>query len=130
MTRVFVEERDKFLAHNLHTAAETPLPYVPPRQGAFSASGADGDSGAVNNEKRVVVGVVGIGHAKGIEQHWGQVSLADAQAVCAVPPPSLVGKAISHVAKFTFYSALLFGAYKIVSRKAPDLVSIVTRKLT
>merc|ERR1740131_270926 len=68
LSRVFVEERDLFLAHSLQMAAET------------------GDC---------VVGVVGIGHVPGIVANWGKVTREQVGEVVKLEPPSVAGRLIT-----------------------------------
>ena len=53
MSKVFVEERDTFLAYSLKQASEIPI-----------------HDTTRNREPRVVVGVVGLGHMAGIVQKF------------------------------------------------------------
>ena len=77
MTRVFLDERDVYLAHNLFAAAESapvmmhgggrhryPPPPPPPTQKQQEKGDEKEEEEAV---RRVVVGVVGMGHVKGIQ---------------------------------------------------------------
>ena len=61
LSRVFVEERDTYLAYSLWLAS-SPVPNM------ASPSGV---------RPSVVVGVVGIGHVPGIVKKWGQVKDED-----------------------------------------------------
>ena len=61
LSKVFVNERDTYLAYSLWLAA-SPVPDMSSPNG-FRPS--------------VVVGVVGIGHVPGIVKQWGQVSDKD-----------------------------------------------------
>lgn len=66
LSRVFVDERDKYLAYSLQLAA-SPIP----------------DIHAPNHlVPQVVVGVVGIGHVPGIVRNWGKVKDADIPPLC------------------------------------------------
>ena len=127
MTKVFVEERDVYLSYTLHAAAEAVpvsipgslrqhfcLPSSPRREARDAAEGVQQASSSAA-DKRVVVGVVGMGHVRGIQDHWGRVGPEDARRVVVLPRPSRAGKAFWYAAKLSFYSAVLFGAYKLVA---------------
>ena len=61
LSRVFVNERDTYLAYSLWLASN-PIPDMSSPNGIRPA---------------IVVGVVGIGHVPGIVKQWGQVSDED-----------------------------------------------------
>ena len=62
LSRVFVAERDLFLAHSLQLAASS------------GAGRAGGEGAGAGGAAPAVVGVVGIGHVPGIVEHWGTVT--------------------------------------------------------
>ncbi|CAB3362657.1 Hypothetical predicted protein [Cloeon dipterum] len=76
LSKVFVHERDLFLAHSLALAAQ-PNGNIPSR----------------------VVGVVGIGHVQGIKDNWGKVDEATIQSIMALPQPSRTSKVIKFTVK-------------------------------
>ncbi len=126
MTRVFVEERDIYLSYTLHAAAEAaPVTIpgshrhsyaIPDRQRVVPGAGGDTDGGGQHQTaRRVVVGVVGIGHVKGIKEQWGKVRPEDARRVIVVPKPSRMSVALRYAVRASFYSALLFGAYRLAA---------------
>lgn len=90
LSRVFVAERDLFLAHSLQLAAEGP--------------GAGGGN---------VVAVVGIGHVPGMVEHWGKVTTEQVKEVVKLEPPSLLGRVIRLTVKTAFWGGCLYGAYRI-----------------
>jgi len=90
LSRVFVAERDLFLAHSLQLAAEGP--------------GAGGGN---------VVAVVGIGHVPGMVEHWGKVTTEQVKEVVKLEPPSLLGRVIWLTVKTAFWGGCLYGAYRI-----------------
>ncbi len=63
LSRVFIQERDQFLAYSLRKCAQ-PIPIETSESGFVPAT---------------VVGVVGIGHVKGIVQQWNQPTINDIQ---------------------------------------------------
>ena len=63
LSRVFVGERDLFLAHSLQLAASS----------WAGRAGGEGE-GRGGGAGPAVVGVVGIGHVPGIVEHWGTVT--------------------------------------------------------
>jgi pheromone shutdown-related protein TraB len=90
LSRVFVAERDLFLAHSLQLAAEGP--------------GAGGGN---------VVAVVGIGHVPGMVEHWGKVTTEQVKEVVKLEPPSLLGRVIRLTVKTAIWGGCLYGAYRI-----------------
>jgi len=91
LSRVFVAERDLFLAHSLQLAAEGP-----------------GGAGGGN-----VVAVVGIGHVPGMVENWGKVTTEQVKEVVKLDPPSLLGRIIRLTVRTAFYGGCLYGAYRI-----------------
>jgi len=63
LSRVFIQERDQFLAYSLRKCAQQ-IPIETNENGFVPAT---------------VVGVVGIGHVKGIVQQWNQPTINDVQ---------------------------------------------------
>jgi len=88
LSRVFVAERDLFLAHSLQLTAES--------------------TGGGN-----VVAVVGIGHVPGMVEHWGKVTTEQVKEVVKLEPPSLLGRVIRLTVKTAFWGGCLYGAYRI-----------------
>ncbi len=110
MTKVFVDERDLYLSYTLHAAAESdPLTPLSP------------------SEQRVLVGVVGIGHVKGIKEHWCKVSAAEARRVTIIPKPSRMEKAVRYTARLSFYALLAVGTYKLFGGPLKKIVTSLTQ---
>lgn len=93
MSRVFVEERDTFLAYSLLQAADAPF------QNGCS-------------EPPVVVGVVGIGHMSGIQQKFNTVKAVDVAQVIQIPPQSQTSKYFKMTFRASFWALAAFGLYK------------------
>ena len=74
LSRVFVQERDLFLAHSLRIAVDSPVKFVPEQSTPHHM---------VTNEAPVVVGVVGIGHVSGIIANWDTVTTVCWNATCS-----------------------------------------------
>lgn len=91
LSRVFVEERDLFLAHSLQTAAQI-------------------------ENTQTVVGVVGIGHVPGIVNNWDKVTREQVEQVVRIEPPSVVSRVIKFSVKSVFWGGCLYGAFKLVSK--------------
>ncbi|XP_059483307.1 traB domain-containing protein-like isoform X3 [Neocloeon triangulifer] len=91
LSKVFVHERDLFLAHSLALAAQ-PIGAVPAR----------------------VVGVVGIGHVQGIIANWGKVDEHTIQEIMSLPPPSTTSKVIRFTLKASAFGLVVWGAYKLL----------------
>ncbi|KAL6431012.1 hypothetical protein ACFW04_007043 [Cataglyphis niger] len=97
LEKVFVKERDIYLTNSLqlscmphHTANHT----VEPAR---------------------VVGIVGLGHTRGIIENWGKVKPADIPPIMRVPPPSLSSKIIKLTVKVSVLGAVIYIGYKIVA---------------
>merc|ERR1719402_1947412 len=88
LSRVFVTERDLFLAHSLQMAAD-----------AFPVPGA----------RPVIVGVVGIGHVPGIVKNWGAVTKEDVREVVRIEPPSRAQVVVRAAVKTLFWGGCLLG---------------------
>jgi len=103
LSKVFVAERDLFLAHSLQMAADA----IP-----VHALGPDGQKqeGFV---PPTIVGVVGIGHMPGIIEHWGKVTREQVKEVVRVDPPSVVSRVVRFTFKTAFWGGCLYGAYRL-----------------
>ena len=97
MSEVFVDERDTFLAYSLRQAADAPI---------------NGSS-----EPPVVVGVVGIGHVKGIVQKFESVQPPDVAKVIHLPVPSQTSRYVKSAIKAVFWSLAAYGVYRTVSKR-------------
>jgi len=93
LSRVFVSERDLFLAHSLQMASDS----IPPM--------------AVS--PRVVVGVVGIGHVPGIVENWGKVTKDQIREIVTVNPPSRAERALKIAFKTVLLGSFVYGAYRL-----------------
>jgi pheromone shutdown protein TraB len=82
LSRVFVQERDLFLAHSLQMAAESAGP------GAAAPA---------------VVAVVGIGHVPGMVENWGRVTREQVKEVVRLEPPSLLSRTVRLAARTAFW---------------------------
>ncbi|XP_052779945.1 traB domain-containing protein-like [Mya arenaria] len=103
LSRVFVQERDTFLAHALKHAAQ-PLP------------NPDDPTGHIPS---VVVGVVGMGHVPGIKINW-ETPQFDMREICKMPEKSLGSKVVRTCIKIGVLGCGLsliglstFGCYKL-----------------
>lgn len=97
MARVFVDERDTFLAFSLKQAADFPI--------------ADGKN---QSDPTVVVGVVGIGHLNGIVEKFDTVQGSDVAKLIHVPRPSRSEKYVRLAFRATFWSITAYGIYRLV----------------
>lgn len=88
-----VVERDIFLAHSLRMAADTQP-----------------------DHEAVVVGVVGIGHVKGIKEHFENVSIQDIAEVVRVPVPSRMRVLAGSAVKYGVMSGMAYGAFCLARR--------------
>ncbi len=101
MSRVFVDERDTFLAYSLIQAADGP----------------HFQDGVHNNEPKVVVGVVGIGHVAGIVKKWDKVEPTDVTKTLQIPQPSVMSRCIKTSLRLAFWGVAAYGAYRYVLRR-------------
>ncbi|XP_057318794.1 traB domain-containing protein isoform X2 [Microplitis mediator] len=92
---VFVNERDKFLAHSLQLS-------VRPFQ----------SSQGIKSTR--AVGVVGIGHLPGIIKHWGKVHSSDILPLMQIPPQSLSSKLLRVTIKASLVGAVIYVGYKFI----------------
>ncbi|XP_054710031.1 traB domain-containing protein-like isoform X2 [Uloborus diversus] len=100
LSRVFVKERDIYLAYSLQMSA-TPVP-SPHSPDVCVPS--------------YVVGVVGIGHVPGIIEHWGKVTEKDVAAILRIPEPSLYSRVLKKTVRYSLYGLGVYGIYKLFPR--------------
>ncbi|KAL1435699.1 hypothetical protein MTO96_010485 [Rhipicephalus appendiculatus] len=96
LSKVFVKERDIFLAYSLRLAA-SPMPCM---------------SNVSGEQPIVVVGVVGIGHVPGIVENWDKVSDVDIPPIMRIPEPSLPSKVLKLSIKASLLSLVVWGCWK------------------
>lgn len=114
LSRVFVKERDIYLAHSLHLAS-TCIPCIHTKAGCLPA---------------VVVGVVGIGHVSGIVEHWEKTTAEDIPPLLIIPETSLSTKVFKWTMKASMMSGVVYCCYKVLARPAVmNIASKVTRTL-
>lgn len=96
VTKVLVDERDKVLAFSLKSAAKpTPIfPSAPPM---------------------VVVGVVGMGHVKGIQSYWN-TEITGINEIVSIPKQSRTARVLSLTVKLTVVGALSAAVYFTIRR--------------
>ncbi|XP_005109412.1 traB domain-containing protein [Aplysia californica] len=92
--QVFVSERDVYLAHSLRKATQ-PVPCPEAPGGEVPA---------------VVVGVVGIGHVKGITENWHKE--LDVEEICRLPPASMASSVARWGFRLTAIGLLTYGCYR------------------
>lgn len=96
LSKVFVKERDIFLAYSLRLAA-SPMPCM---------------NSPCGEQPIVVVGVVGIGHVPGIVENWDKVSDADIPPIMRIPEPSLPSKVLKFGIRASLISLVAWGCWK------------------
>jgi pheromone shutdown protein TraB len=101
ISRVFVSERDTYLAHSLWLAAT---------------------STSHKNQGGPIVGVVGMGHVSGIVQNWGNTTEEQIANLMIIPEPSVTSIIVRATVKYSFYALLGYGVYKL-SRRLFDFPS-------
>lgn len=93
---VFVTERDLYLCHSLTLA------------GLPNERDDNGIPIPVS-----VVGVVGIGHQKGIVNNWGKVDESQLFSILRIPPASLSNRIFKFTIKYGALTLIGFGIYKL-----------------
>lgn len=114
LSKVFVKERDIYLAYSL-SVASAPFPVTPDGNGKVPS---------------VVVGVVGIGHVPGIVSNWGKVNEKDIPAILSVPEASLASKIIRRTVRVTLYGVAAYGCYRLLPSSITSAVSSNLSKVT
>ncbi|ESO02300.1 hypothetical protein HELRODRAFT_66410, partial [Helobdella robusta] len=97
LSRVFVQERDIYLAHSLKMASLLSMQDFNKHQNNHSAP--------------TVVGVVGIGHCPGIINVWGTDH--NVASLLIIPPPTMVGRFLKLFIRVTFFGCLGYSFYRI-----------------
>ncbi|XP_071961496.1 traB domain-containing protein-like [Antedon mediterranea] len=96
LSRVFVTERDMFLANSLRMCAQ---PFYSEHKNAYVAP--------------VVVGVVGIGHTPGIVENWNNPpNTSQIQEIMKVPGRTLVGTIFRLSIRASVLGTVMFGCYR------------------
>lgn len=91
---VFVRERDTYLCHSLQVAAS---------QGCS------------------VVGIVGIGHTKGIVDNWGKVDSAQIAKILYVPNASMKMRCLKFSFKYGSIFLLGYGVFRLIRLSTRNL---------
>lgn len=102
LSEVFVKERDTFLAHSLHHAAQ-PLPH-PIIPGAHLPS--------------VVVGVVGMGHVPGIKENWEELQY-DIRDIMRVPAEGYFSRIFRFGIRLSLLGILTFACWRVYRWATP-----------
>eukprot|EP00096_Caligus_rogercresseyi_P013256 TRINITY_DN5932_c0_g1_i1.p1 TRINITY_DN5932_c0_g1~~TRINITY_DN5932_c0_g1_i1.p1 ORF type:complete len:569 (+),score=186.81 TRINITY_DN5932_c0_g1_i1:64-1770(+) len=111
LTKVFIDERDLFLAHSLQIAGSHSLLQ---HRRLNTLSPHSEPPLFTGDDPAVVVGVVGLGHVDGILKVWDQVSPEDVARVMKIPIPSASEIVTRKIFKFGFYSLMAYGAYRLL----------------
>ncbi|XP_053596735.1 traB domain-containing protein-like, partial [Microplitis demolitor] len=104
---VFVNERDKYLAHSLQLSVR---PFQT-SQGMKSTR---------------AVGVVGIGHLPGIIKYWGKVQSSDILPLMQIPTQSLSSKLLRVTVQVSLVGAVIYVGYKFIP--IPSVLSFQSLK--
>lgn len=95
LSRVFVEERDIYLAHSLKNLSK-PVPLnEDPEKMLYP----------------IVVGVVGIGHIPGIVNNWDKD--CDIKEIMKCPPPSVIGRLFRWTFRASLIGIVFWGCYRL-----------------
>ena len=117
LSRVFVQERDLYLAHSLKLAANRPFGHHSP---SVEYSVADSIL-----EEPVVVGVVGIGHVPGIVENWETVKPEDVARVVVIPPMSATERLTRIGIRLSFAMIALYAGYRVFRNPISKTISIM-----
>ncbi|XP_066917830.1 traB domain-containing protein-like [Clytia hemisphaerica] len=128
LSRVFVDERDQYMAEMLSRyviSVRNDLPeFIPIRRSDSMMQSFNDMNDLENNEntvveqinrmdyKPVIVAVVGIGHMNGIANSIGKQF--DLQRLLEVPPPTLASRTFTFTLKASLVAVLSWGVYSIV----------------
>ena len=128
LSRVFVEERDQYMATMLTRYVENVRSDVPEYIHLlnpdiyYAATGGELDNEVEDDEdvelmhksgyKPIVVAVVGIGHMSGIADNIGKNF--DLRQLCDIPPPSMTSRTVKVLFKASLVAAFSWGVYSIV----------------
>ncbi|XP_071492091.1 traB domain-containing protein-like [Diadema antillarum] len=97
LSQVFVFERDMYLSQSLKACSQT----QPPSNDGFVYPAP------------VVVGVVGMGHVKGIVDSWETSVTAEAlKEIITIPGPSIAGRLLKWGFRASLFSLLAWGCYR------------------
>ncbi|XP_026463871.1 traB domain-containing protein-like, partial [Ctenocephalides felis] len=106
--RVFIHERDKFLAYSLQVATRH-YPSV--------------------ERPLLVVGVVGLGHISGIVKHFGKVTAEEIRELLRVPEPSKSSIIIQKGFKYTAVVACVYFSFKMLPMSVKTGIFEMTQKI-
>jgi len=122
LSRVFVQERDLYLAHSLKLAANRPF--------GHHSSPSRASSEHSMHESPVVVGVVGIGHVPGIIQNWETVQPEDVAKVLVIPPMSTTDRLTRMAIRTSFACITLYTGYKLLKGPLSKAISLINVSIT
>ncbi|XP_067936281.1 traB domain-containing protein-like [Watersipora subatra] len=96
LTRVFVDERDVFLAHSLKRSTQVQL----------------GPAGQYTRPIKVVA-VLGIGHVNGVVKKWDEDLSEEVKKVLEVPKPTVAGRIVSLTVRTAVLASLAYGSFRL-----------------
>lgn len=102
LSNIFVTERDQYMALILHSIMQK---YTADKIAAW-ANVRD----KVEYQPLTVVGVVGLGHMRGIANNWNRH--IDRDSLLTVPTPSKVSRFIRFGIKVAVFGAISYGCYR------------------
>lgn len=108
MSRIFVDERDQFMAHILRSLALNTLSHR-----CHVMSTQNGTPDDFEKYPIVIVGVVGIGHMPGITKNWNEWSrFNDIAHLMTIPKPSIWPRYIRYGIRGTFLFLASYLVYR------------------
>lgn len=107
LLRVLVEERNTYLAHSIYQCAQSNITSFGPQR---------------------VVAIMGIGHVKGIVEHWGKTTDEDIMLLNEIPQPSRTKRFVSKTIKYSSMALLLYVGYRLITPS--NIQSAIAQKFT
>lgn len=104
ITKSFLTERDMFLAHTLKKSAD------------FQKT-----SGGILRPVKVV-GIIGIGHMKGIMKYWENVDQRQIKEFMKIPPQTLSVKFATFFAKYGLAALVGYGSYSLFNSREKKII--------
>jgi len=103
LSKIFVDERDQYMAHVLHSILQK---YTAEKISAWSSV-----MDTVEYQPLTIVGVVGLGHMRGIEANWNRH--IDSTNLLTVPEPSRFSKVVRFGIRVAVLGGIGYGVYRV-----------------
>ncbi|KAI6176079.1 hypothetical protein M3Y97_00759900 [Aphelenchoides bicaudatus] len=103
LSKIFVEERDQYMTYVLHSVMQK---YTAEKIAAWNQC-----RDRVEYQPLNIVGVVGLGHMKGIEQYWNKH--IDQAQLLTIPEPSRFSRFVRFGVRICVYGGIAYGCYRV-----------------